>query len=180
MQQGFHHGLAAAGPNLRCPPGPETVGATSKAPANAGYRFPELPQRTTEEENSPQHSVADDSRSQNNAETSTGETSGLVVMFQFRGGKLNHQKLRVSSSSRIPPQSVEYTLNPCPIYRGHLSPTSSYTSHGEGYLLERNKIVVNKNVVFNYSPNMLNRGAPRDHPRAAGLAGTTSSNARPT
>ena len=32
----------------------------------------------------------------------------------------NHQKTCVSSSLHIPPQSVEYTLNVCPIFRGHL------------------------------------------------------------
>ena len=35
----------------------------------------------------------------------------------------NHQKTCVSSSSHIPPQSVEYTLNVCPVFRGHLSCT---------------------------------------------------------
>ncbi len=35
------------------------------------------------------------------------------------------------SSSRIPPQSVEYTLNNCPIFRGHLRPRSKPWRHDQ-------------------------------------------------
>ena len=45
-----------------------------------------------------------------------------VVQQSARPSLSTRQKTCVSSSSRIPPQSVEYTLNNRPIFRGHFTP----------------------------------------------------------